>query len=280
MSLISERFVIPVEEQAGRPKLLVSVKRYSSNSSPPSCHGLTLLLTHGVTFHKELWEPTISRLFELQSQYNSPVRIREAWAIDSPNHGESAALNEYILSLGYLITYRDYARAITAFLKSGLLDLETHHIVGIGHSAGSAPLAWAADAWLRRTHKSPFLSFIMLEPPLISAALDAKYDNFNERLAAKAQRRRDRWPSQEDAVKWFHKQQRLWDPRCTALFAEYGLRQARGSTRREVVLSCAGIQEAACYSVSEQDEVLTILKRLCPRLPVHTIFSEFVDLSP
>ena len=61
-------------------------------------------------------------------------------------------------------------------------------------------------------------------------------------------------------------------------YQEYGLKTSR--TSREVVLSCAGQQEAACYSVSEQEEVLSVLTRISPLIPVHTIFAEFVDLMP
>ncbi|KAF8529816.1 Alpha/beta hydrolase fold-1 [Gautieria morchelliformis] len=280
MVLVSERFVIPVRGHDGCQKLFTSVKRYTPQStSRPLCGGTTLLLTHGVTFHKELWEPTLAHIFKLQSRSNGPNCLREAWAIDAPNHGESAALNDFILNVGSLITFREYAHAITAFLASGLLDMSTHRIVGIGHSAGTAPLIWAADDWYRRANKFPFHSLILLEPPLMSAALDSKYGKFNEALAAKARRRRTRWPSREEATLWFRQQQKKWDPRCSALFAEYGLRRAQG-TSREVALSCPGQQEAACYSVSEQDEVLALLVRLCSLIPVHTIFGEFVDLSP
>lgn len=135
---------------------------------------------------------------------------------------------------------------------------------------------------------------ILLEPPLISAALDAKYGHFNAMLATKALKRRQVWSSRQEAMLWFSKQQRTWDPQCRELFAvsigcgrewggwligdpqEYGLRR----TSEGISLNGTGAQEAACYSVAEQDEVLKILGHICPRLPVYTIFSEFVDLSP
>ncbi|KAF8525823.1 Alpha/beta hydrolase fold-1 [Hysterangium stoloniferum] len=276
MTLISQRFVVPVSGQYGQPDLLVAVKRYTCSNSPPSTRGITLLLTHGVTFHKELWEPMLARLFRLQSASDNRPCIREAWAIDSPNHGESAALNAQVIDSGFLITYRDYARAVVAFLDYGLIDTRSHRIVAIGHSAGTAPIIWAADTWYYRNHRSPFVSMVLLEPPLISAALDAKYGNFNAMLAVRAQRRRNYWSSRNEAIKWSHKQQRHWDQQCLSLFSEYGLREGNGG----VALSCTGVQEAACYNVSEQDEVLGILRRICARISIHTIFSEYVDLSP
>ena len=41
---------------------------------------------------KEHWEPTIEGLFRREACH-SHREIREVWAIDWPNHGDSAALN-------------------------------------------------------------------------------------------------------------------------------------------------------------------------------------------
>lgn len=44
---------------------------------------------------KETWIPTIEHLFELQATVPSNTfSIIEAWAMDSPNHGRSAILND------------------------------------------------------------------------------------------------------------------------------------------------------------------------------------------
>jgi hypothetical protein len=65
----------------------------------------TLILTHATSFHKEHWEPVLEDLYDQMADsyvINSPVpKIRDAWAIDSPNHGESAVLNEDTLLSGY-----------------------------------------------------------------------------------------------------------------------------------------------------------------------------------
>jgi len=120
MALNVERFVIPVAWEGGHT-LHVAVKRYTSSKTPPSPRGVTIILTHGVTFRefithllaskltqisldKELWEPVLTRLFELPTQYGNPLQIREAWTIDSPNHGESAALNDHVLGSTTLIS--------------------------------------------------------------------------------------------------------------------------------------------------------------------------------
>jgi hypothetical protein len=68
----------------------------------------TLILAHATSFHKEHWEPVLEDLYDLVADCfvtNSPVpKIRDAWAIDSPNHGQSAVLNEETLLDGYTPT--------------------------------------------------------------------------------------------------------------------------------------------------------------------------------
>lgn len=81
--------------------LHITAKRYwipafEHNSDDPNA--LTLVLLHSTGFHKEVWEPTLERIFELASRPSNLVKIREAWAIDCPNHGESARLNAKALT--------------------------------------------------------------------------------------------------------------------------------------------------------------------------------------
>jgi hypothetical protein len=78
----------------------ITAKRYCSQRLPKLGAGdadaVTLIVLHGTGFHKETWEPTLERVFDLACGSNT-VKIREAWAIDCPNHGASAVLNESIL---------------------------------------------------------------------------------------------------------------------------------------------------------------------------------------
>ena len=57
---------------------------------------LTFIFLHSAGFHKEMFEPTIEALFAAAAHSARP-RVREAWAIECPTHGESAVLNEAIL---------------------------------------------------------------------------------------------------------------------------------------------------------------------------------------
>lgn len=77
--------------------LHVTAKRYwipefEANASDPDA--LTLVLLHSTSFHKETWEPTLEQVFRLAAETGSTVKIREAWSLDCPNHGESVRLNE------------------------------------------------------------------------------------------------------------------------------------------------------------------------------------------
>jgi hypothetical protein len=55
---------------------------------------VTLLVLHSTSFHKEALEPMLADVFTLTSTH---THIREAWIIECPNHGESAALNHALL---------------------------------------------------------------------------------------------------------------------------------------------------------------------------------------
>ena len=80
--------------------LYIIAKRYwlpsfEANAQNPAAK--TLIILHSTSFHKETWEPTLEELFKCISQSKSKVLIRDAWAIDCPNHGESAVLNNQVL---------------------------------------------------------------------------------------------------------------------------------------------------------------------------------------
>jgi hypothetical protein len=108
---------------------------------------------------KEQWEPTIQKLFTLQSEKSNFPQIREAWALDWQSHGESAVLNElalkddpesartsrhyssriWLLLIGIPLTALDlWGYAIAEFLKSDLIA--GHRLVGVGYSSGTVGL--------------------------------------------------------------------------------------------------------------------------------------------
>jgi pimeloyl-ACP methyl ester carboxylesterase len=80
-----------------RPRFpfFITMKHYPNLDSEQD--GFTLVLTHGTGFHKELWEPIIERIFTSNPESDG-LRIRDAWAIDAPNHGDAAILNAGLLN--------------------------------------------------------------------------------------------------------------------------------------------------------------------------------------
>lgn len=79
---------------------LTTAKRYWDPSSPwlSDSDALTLIFTHATGFHKEEWEATIEDLYQV---IGDSLKIREAWSIDAPNHGDAAILNESTLQWGF-----------------------------------------------------------------------------------------------------------------------------------------------------------------------------------
>lgn len=84
--------------------LHITAKRYRpdkhlDDDSKPGA--ITLVLLHATSLHKETWEPTLERMFDLAvKDHHAHVNIREAWSIECPNHGQSAVLNDAQLQHG------------------------------------------------------------------------------------------------------------------------------------------------------------------------------------
>ena len=105
--------------------LSIIAKRYwlphGSNTEDPAAQ--TLIVLHSTSFHKETWEPTLQDLFELVSQSNTEVLIRDAWAVDCPNHGESGVLNNQALK------DPQFANCVCRFFFFSFLLLESGNLL-------------------------------------------------------------------------------------------------------------------------------------------------------
>ncbi|ETW77082.1 hypothetical protein HETIRDRAFT_327342 [Heterobasidion irregulare TC 32-1] len=289
-TLCSESYVFD-----GRPAypLLVPAKRYWHPSLSQE-DGLTLILAHGTGFHKEHWEPFLDDLFGLlgtAASIGGPrLRVREAWAIDAPNHGAGALLNEAVLRFGYepVFAWDEYALAIHRFLAghgSGIpVDFARRRLVAVGHSFGAIALV------LTRTYTPAprFEAAVLVEPMLITeaTAADATFaGNFLEQNAAK---RRDVWPSREAARELFAARSfKDWDPRVLDLHVKHGLRDLPTLTypdKQGVTLTCTKIQEAATYRDSHgRFAALRYLATFCADVPTHAVFgaiADYVCVSP
>ncbi|KAI6114692.1 hypothetical protein EV401DRAFT_1979891 [Pisolithus croceorrhizus] len=173
--------------------------------------GLTLVLTHGLSSHKESYHPTVASLLRLNAAGICANWIREIWSIDMPNHGETAGLNRAYLEDrqergrkegwdGKCNTI-DFSTYLNAFLS--IPQLQGHRVVGIAHSGSCAPWTHALTH-PNRTHPHPF-ALIFIEPVFMFPGMSptdprAIHGAANVRgVLAK----RDTWSDRAEAKRWF-----------------------------------------------------------------------------
>ncbi|KAH9852150.1 Alpha/beta hydrolase fold-1 [Lenzites betulinus] len=261
-----------------------------NDASPPSGQGirrLSLFLLHCVNSHKETWVPALQHLFELQSKApNNRFTIVEAWSMDAPSHGHSAVLNE-----SKLYKYPDgidgsqWVGSIKLFLDSGLISGDS--VVGIGHSAGACVIVQTTAVYPQ--DRPPYSSIILVEPPMMTReiyAMAVEEGTALLRAIEIARTRKDIWASREKARAWFAKRLpwNRWDPRVFDLHIQHALCELPTMTypgEEGVTLCVTRAQEVGGYShYDDCFDALEIMKTLCSRMPVHTVFGEIIDLVP
>ncbi|KAI6029090.1 hypothetical protein BKA83DRAFT_676790 [Pisolithus microcarpus] len=172
--------------------------------------GLTLVLTHGLSSHKESYHPTITHLLRSNAARTRANWIREIWSVDMPNHGESAVLNRAYLEdrqergrkEGWdgICNTMDFSTYLNAFLS--IPQLQGHRVVGIAHSGSCAPWTHALTQ-PDRTHSHPF-ALIFIEPVFMFPGMSptdprAIHGAANVRnVLAK----RDTWSDRAEAKRW------------------------------------------------------------------------------
>ncbi|KAJ2828297.1 hypothetical protein FBU31_002953 [Coemansia sp. 'formosensis'] len=201
-----------------------------ANSRSGKSTGLTLLLAHANGFHKELWEPTLERVFAHRSE---SWYIDQAIAFDSYNHGDSAIANRSSIDSEELSPWTENAQDILAILEQ--LG-SSRNIVGVGHSWGASSLLLAETM-----APSSFVNLIITDPVLHSGS-----EQSASALAKITLRRRYQWNTIEEAQQYFnnHPFFRVWDQRIIDLYMRYGLEQIEDGS---LVLKCRPINESAVY---------------------------------
>ncbi|KAJ7165670.1 Alpha/beta hydrolase fold-1 [Mycena crocata] len=278
---------------AGYP-LYLTAKRYwlpafEANASDPAA--LTLLFLHATSFHKETWMPTLDAIFGLASSENSPVKIREAWALDCPNHGASGHMNATVLlQPEFFLNFscERYAQAVHHFLsigpdQGGCVDFSKRNLVGIGHSLGGVAITMLQSM----QPLYPFSSLVLIEP-LLSPAGSHHLSKLRQILVKGAYERRDVWPDRQQAMAALKRRERTkkWDPRILQIFVEYGILEHPGARYPEgaypgVTLACTRDQEAAMYRDPEgATKPIETLNRFCRTRPVHLILGDIADFVP
>ncbi|KAG1732029.1 Alpha/beta hydrolase fold-1 [Suillus paluster] len=255
---------------------------------------VTLVLLHSTSFHKETWQPTLERIFKCSSSYpriaSKSLKIKCAWAIDCPNHGVSAALNEDALRQApfyHDFGCRRYAEAVHRFMSAGLrleptVDFRSQRLVGIGHSLGGVAITILQNL----EPAIRFLSLILVEP-MLSPTADA-VEPLRDMLIKNAYKRRDVWPSREFAYENLKSRKRCerWDPRVLDLYIKFGLRAHTGASHLKapydgVSLACSREEEVTMYREPDgATKPVRDLDKVCLRIPVSIVFGGENDYIP
>ncbi|KAI6100351.1 Alpha/Beta hydrolase protein [Pisolithus sp. B1] len=264
-----------------------------------SGQGLTLVLTHGLSSHKESYHPTIAHLLRLNAAGSRSANwIREIWSIDMPNHGESAALNRAHLEdrqergrkEGWdgKCNTMDFSTYLNAFLS--ITQLQDHQVVGIAHSGSCTTHALTL---LDRTHPHPF-ALVFIEPTLIFPDLPPTdprivHGTANVRgVLAK----RDKWSNRGEAKRWLLGTTiwSKWDDQALDLFVP-ALSPAESTKSSSYVRSILRKEEeSSLYACPQHTVEPAQLTRMCAALNpgrgrgpvggVHILWAEVEDFIP
>ncbi|EIW81792.1 hypothetical protein CONPUDRAFT_164564 [Coniophora puteana RWD-64-598 SS2] len=229
--------------------LHIIAKRYTFPRPPPSTEeeneeeGLTLLVLHSTSFHKETWEPTLRELAGVifrnrqgDSQHDSEYKkggegrrdvkadakakrergrlwVDTAWVVECPNHGESAVLNRSIVRGApffgnWNLGCEKYAQAVHRFIRlaprSAGMDFWRRGIKLVGLGHS---LGGVAVSTLSNLHPLLPLRTLILVEPLLSPGPDGNknIEALRKDLIAVASKRKNRWPSRADASAYFER---------------------------------------------------------------------------
>ncbi|KAJ3804623.1 alpha/beta-hydrolase [Lentinula aff. lateritia] len=270
-----------VDNRPFYPLQILSTRYQKNKEIQRSGHGYTLILLHATGMHKETWEVFVKHLFEL-SLNHPELPIEDIFSIESPNHGESAVINEQVLKTEFEDKWspREYGRAVHTFLTSGPttvgINFTDRRLVAICHSVG-APALFLMDGLIP---KFKFISVIAIEPG-VSLKGNPETDMVTQMLTAWTWLRHDVWPSRKAAKKDLQVTPlyATWDPQVLDLYIRHGLRPHSASRYippfqfNGVTTALTKEQEAATYRsdelVVDALEAYSILTR---NMPVHLIW--------
>ncbi|KAF8912211.1 Alpha/beta hydrolase fold-1 [Gymnopilus junonius] len=232
---------------------------------------------------KRYWNPDSPYLHDPEAL--TLPKIREIWALDAPNHGDSAVLNEEALGPGsgydYIFGWEEYGRSIHLFL-SGLgkgvdVDFSMRNIVGIGHSMGAISLGLSMGYY----PKINYQSLILCELMTMQRELHMKATNI---LVNGGEKRRDIWPSKEEAYNILKSRGtwKSWDDRVLRNYVESGMHPlptAEYPDKREgVTLKCTRTQEVACYrDTLGPRRIYNNFHNIVAQVPTHLIYGAIDD---
>ncbi|KAK3817787.1 MAG: Alpha/beta hydrolase family-domain-containing protein [Benniella sp.] len=236
-----------------------SANEASNAATPPP-----MIFTHANGFHKEIWEPVISRL-------NPRWSSGDMYAIDCRNQGDSAVLNKDILpdTFDWYWYATDILRVVDTFgLKKP---------IGVGHSFGAS--AFILAELLR---PGTFSAIVAVDPTMFPRSMYMNAPLEDHPMGQITLKRRDTWKDRVEAKAKMLKSSffQAWHPEALDLYTEHGLLDVvndDGSTR--VVLKCPKFQEAITFACvgSGLHDAFERLNELT--IPVHIIAGEDSDIN-
>ncbi|EAU92171.2 hypothetical protein CC1G_08794 [Coprinopsis cinerea okayama7 len=260
-------------------ELWMTAKRYTMGASAANPAGVTLLFTHCVGSHKEEWEVVIEILFRLNAGQDPAYQIREAWSFDRQNHGDAAVLNREKLDAQGVSLY-EWSAALSAFVKSPYMA--GHHMVAIGHSAGSTAWVLTTIGSFSDDKNLPYVAMIPVESTMVKQSVfESELEermSYMDLVVNATKARRDRWSSRQEAYAYFKKRfpWSMWDDRSIQLLVDHGLCDAPNG--QGVQLKCPKEQEAVSYPDTKPHfEGDTQLGKISRSVPIHIIWGERIE---
>ncbi|KAL2874997.1 hypothetical protein SGCOL_009841 [Colletotrichum sp. CLE4] len=196
--------------------LKLAVKEYIPKDNPnPQPGDVTIIGAHANGFPKELYEALWQDLHAQSLLPTSKFRIRSIIIADAAWQGRSSTLNEPLLGNdpGWFDHPRDLLHLINTLRPP-------RPLLGVGHSFGGNAIVNVA-----LINPRLFSGVVLLDPVISKWSSNAKGTIAASPAAASA-RRRDLWPSREEARKAFLKSPfyRGWDERVFNAWMDHGLR--------------------------------------------------------
>ncbi|KAJ4353344.1 uncharacterized protein N0V89_005072 [Didymosphaeria variabile] len=191
----------------------LAIKQYTPLNNPhPQPGDITIISAHANAFPKELYEPLWDELLKICQQHS--FKIRGIWIADVVHQGQSSVLNED--KLGNDPAWLDHSRDLLHMVNT-FRDKMPRPLIGVGHSMGGCQLANLA-----LIHPRLFETLILFDP-VIQRQLSLSGNVGPAHASAK---RRDRWPSREDAAKSMLRSKfyQSWDKRVFERWIQHGLR--------------------------------------------------------
>ncbi|KAH7912724.1 Alpha/Beta hydrolase protein [Hygrophoropsis aurantiaca] len=256
--------------------LLCCAHRYVPSTTKSD--GLTLIFTHGLGGHKELWTPTIEKLLQLSS--NANYALREIWALDFTNHGQAAIHNRVALAKRNMVcTTMDYADMLRHFLATSFV--KNHNIIVIAHSGSSTSWVFAN----RTAGRLPLTALILVEPTLMFPGMapdDHRITRGNANVKG-VLTRRDRWKDRESTLKYLSVRHpwKKWDPRVLQLHLDHGFMTVSADPETYFTPTLTKEEEAPLYLCESHIIQPSDLGKICSQMPVHVVWAEHPEfISP